>query len=252
VAERLIAARANRTAIPQITAESPELSLVDAYRVQSMLLDSAVGAGDKLCGYKMGLTSQAKQKDVGVSEPIRGFLLKSTEITKGAPLKRDRYIHPRVEPEIAIILKHELSGTDITVREVVPAIECILPAIEIVDSRYQNFQFTLPDVVADNTSAAAFILGEVDLLPQLSDLNLLGVLVKKNGELLETGAPAAALGNPLLSVVWAARDVMQRDGRSLPAGSVILTGGLTTSVSVQRGEWIEIEWESERFHIPIE
>lgn len=251
-AVRLNRARVDRQAVSQLTKEFPDFTLDQAYQVQAALLENAMGTGEKLCGYKMGLTSEAKQKDVGVAEPIRGFLIKSTELSKGAGLPRDKFIHPRVEPEIAVILKHELKGPEITVREVVPAIAAILPAIEVVDSRFENFKFTLQDVVADNCSSAAFILGEVDLLAHLSDLNLLGVLVKKNGVLLETGVPAAALGNPLLSVVWAARDLALREGRALPAGSVILTGGLTASVSVEKGDWIEIEWETERFHIPIE
>jgi 2-oxo-3-hexenedioate decarboxylase len=244
IAENLRQAMVNRTPVSQISHQYPEFSLKDALEVQELGFVLAQAAGECLCGYKMGLTSKAKQRDVNVFEPIRGYLLKSFEIPKNGTLAMNARIHPRVEPEVAVVLKNELKGPGVTLRDVVSSLEAVYPALEIVDSRYEGFIFKLEDVIADNTSAAGFMVGRVNLLHDLDRLNLMGISVRKNGAIVETGAPAAVLGDPLLSVVSLANSLAE-EARSLPPGYVILTGGITQSVSFQKGDRIEVEWPQE-------
>jgi 2-oxo-3-hexenedioate decarboxylase len=242
LATTLREARENRQAIAPLTATEP-LTLEQAYAVQEIGRELALAGGETVCGYKMGLTSRAKQRDVQVFETIHGYLLRSMEVLPGQTVATATRIHPRVEPEVAVVLKRPLRGR-VSLRELVSAIEGIYPALEILDSRYESFSFRLPDVIADNTSASGFAVGSRNLLPYLDELTLLGVSMRKNGELLETGTPAAAMGNPLFVVI----DLLQclaRENRQLEPGMVVLTGGLTASVPFAKGDWIEIEWPGE-------
>lgn len=244
IAESLRQAFLNRTPITQISKKFSSFNLADALEVQELGFNLAQEAGEQLAGYKMGLTSKAKQRDVNVFEPIHGYILKSFEISKGEIVEMQKRIHPRVEPEVAVVLKHELKGPGVTLRDVVAALDGVYPALEIVDSRYEGFIFKLEDVIADNTSAAGFMVGRVNLVKQLHDLNLMGVSVRKNGMILETGAPAAVLGDPLLSVASLA-NTLGKESKSIPPGLVILTGGITQSVPFQKGDRIEVEWPQE-------
>lgn len=244
IAAKLRRAREDHMPIAQITSMSDAFSLADAYEVQRILYEQALAEGKHHCGYKMGLTSPAKQVDVGVFEPIRGFLLSEMEWEKGRDLEMNRFIHPRVEPEVAVVLKDRLYGSDVSLRDVVSRLAFIGPACEIVDSRFENFKFTLPDVIADNSSAAGFMVGSGNLLSELSRLRLMGIAIRKNGVIVETGAPAAVLGDPLLSVVALARSLAKEE-KALEPGKVILTGGITTSVSFTKGDVLEVIWPGE-------
>lgn len=244
IAESLRQAFVTKTPIQQISKSIPSLSLKDAVEIQEIGFNLAQEAGEQLAGYKMGLTSKAKQRDVSVFEPIHGYILKSFEIPKGGVVSMKERIHPRVEPEVAVVLKTELRGPGVTLRDVVAALDGVYPALEIVDSRYEGFIFKLEDVIADNTSAAGFMVGRVNLMPQLNELNLLGISVRKNGAIVETGAPAAVLGDPLLSVVSLA-NTLGKESKSILPGMLILTGGITQSVSFKAGDRVEVEWPYE-------
>lgn len=244
IAEMLRKAMLTGNPVTQISKTFPNFSLKDATKVQDLGFILAQEAGEILAGYKMGLTSRAKQRDVNVFEPIRGYMLRSSEIPKQGFINMKARIHPRVEPEVAIVLKHELRGPGVTLRDVLKALDGVYPALEIVDSRYEGFIFKLEDVVADNTSAAGFMVGRVNLMAQLDELNLLGITVRKNGAIVETGAPAAVLGDPLLSVMSLANS-LGAESKGLPPGLVILTGGITQSVSFAKGDRIEVEWPQE-------
>ena len=224
--------------------ESQSLTLAEGYAVQSAGLALRQEAGEILCGYKMGLTSRAKQRDVNVFEPIRGYLLRSYEVLRGEPVRTGGRIHPRVEPEVALIFKDPVGGKYASVREVVSSLASVVPACEIIDSRYEAFSFKLGDVVADNTSASGFMLGSWELKGALNEVPLLGVTMKKNGQLVETGAPAAVLGDPLISAVQAVR-MLAEEGKRIEAGMVLLTGGITAAVPFQAGDWIEMIWPGE-------
>lgn len=244
IAQALQSAAAEVRPVPAFSLAHPQFSLEEAYQVQSIGLESALARGAKLCGYKMGLTSRAKQKDVNVHEPIRGYLLSQMEVTKSEPVSTKNRIHPRVEPEVAVILKSRLAGPNVSLHDVEQAIGVVTPALEILDSRYESFQFQLPDVVADNTSASGFILGGQNWIEQLRELRLFGVTVKHNGVIVETGCPAAVMGDPLLSVVALAR-ALAKENKAIEPGMVVLTGGITTSVSFKAGDFIEVVWPTE-------
>lgn len=237
-------ARRNKQPIVAFSGNEAEFTLEEGYAVQRALLEMALADGEELAGFKMGLTSRAKQRDVGVDSAIHGFILKSQEEEKGGTVNLGHRIHPRVEPEVAAVLGKPLGETPPTLREVRLAVSGLFPALEILDSRYQGFSFRLPDVVADNTSASGFMLGHQDLTGYGGELPWLGVSMKKNGELIDTGCPAAVFGDPLLSVLALAKE-FYKAGRVLSPGSVILTGGLTAAMPITPGDFVEVIWPNE-------
>jgi 2-oxo-3-hexenedioate decarboxylase len=240
LAGRLRKARLEGKAIAPITSELPDFSWESAYRVQEAALGLDLAGGDRLSGYKMGLTSLAKQRDVNVHEPIRGYLLASMEVDPGASVTTKGRIHPRFEPEVAVVMQRMPTS----VRDLRDAIEGVYPALEILDSRFEGFQFQLPDVIADNTSASGYLIGRRRLPVDPDELRLLGVVVRKNGSIEHTGAPAAVLGDPFRSV-WALARALAAQGKKLEAGQVILSGGITASLPFSAGDVLEVEWPGE-------
>lgn len=241
-AKTLQEARLQRRAIAPLSSTAP-LTLEDGYAIQEIGREMRLAEGERMCGYKMGLTSRAKQRDVQVFEPIRGYLLQSMEIGLGQPIETAGRIHPRIEPEVAVTFKSVLKGR-VTLRDVLRSLEAVYPAAEILDSRFEAFSFRLPDVVADNTSASGFVIGSRNLLPEIDELGLFGITVRKNGEVAETGTPAAVLGNPLLAVVDLVNG-LAREGKGVEPGMVCLTGGITASVTLAKGDWVEMLWPGE-------
>ncbi|ATY85436.1 4-oxalocrotonate decarboxylase [Kyrpidia spormannii] len=228
-------------AMRKLTLEYPELTVEQAYRIQALAVERELAAGDRLIGWKMGLTSRAKQVSVGVDEPIYGRLLGAMEL-KTPILSVTGLVHPRVEPELALVLKGRLEGDSITPRDVWRATECVVPALEVIDSRYENFSFTLVDVVADNASSSRFYLGEQGFSPYHTQWDEVGVVVRKNGTVVQTGAGAAVLGHPVRSVVMLAQ-MLAREGLALEPGMVILTGGITEAVSVAPGDRLQVAFD---------
>lgn len=245
VAKLIHDARIGRRTISSFAEATPALTLDTAYQAQHAGLELCLAEGDVLCGYKMGLTSRAKQRDVNVHESIHGYLLERMEIPKNGLVSTMDRLQPRLEPEVAVMLRKHISGKDVTLREVRDAVGSAVPALEILDSRFNNFQFELADVVADNTSASGFMLGDWDLWSRWEQVRLMGVTVRKNGEVMTTGAPAAVLGDPLLSVLELVHQLAKYENRGLEAGMVVLTGGITASIPFQRGDLIEVVWPGE-------
>jgi 2-oxo-3-hexenedioate decarboxylase len=237
LAAKLAAAASERRAIPMLSSELPELGVEDAYAIQERLIAGQLGAGDSLVGYKLGLVSRAKQEAMGVSEPLWGRLTESMLMAEMEPLDTATLIHPRVEPEIAFLLGRDLEAVGASVPSVIAATEVVLPALEVLDSRYEDFRFTLPDVIADNASAARIILGGRCLPPDRLDLQLEGMVLRRNGEVTHTAAGAAIGGHPAEMVAWLAR---QAGG--IPAGSVVLSGGLTAPVELEPGTVVSAEF----------
>ena len=150
----------------------------------------------------MGLTSRAKMKQVSVDEVVWGRLTDAMRLEEGASLSRRRFVHPRIEPELAFLLKAPLTG-EVTAAEAMEAVAAIAPAMEIIDSRYQNFKFALPDVIADNSSSSGFVVGDWSRPDQ--DFSNLGLVMEVDGRPVEIGSTAAILGDPIRSLVAAAR-----------------------------------------------
>lgn len=233
-AERLFAAARVRTPIEPLTDADPELTVDEAYAIQDELIGLYELDGDRVIGAKLGLTSPAKQLQMGIAEPIRGWLTQQMILAPGEGLQVDSLGQPRAEPEIAFILGRGLAGADSSPTDVLEAVDSVHPAIEILDSRYAGYRFTLPDVIADNTSGGRFVLGPGHALADIPDLGLLGCVFEADGTLRGTAAGAATMGHPALATAWLARGLAGRD-RTLRAGDIVLTGGLTAVVELRAG-----------------
>ncbi|HXZ15794.1 MAG TPA: fumarylacetoacetate hydrolase family protein [Roseiarcus sp.] len=223
------------SAIPQFTEQGP-LSVADAYAVQAASIERRLKRGEKLVGVKMGLTSRAKMRQVNVNEVVWGRLTGAMRLEEGASLSRRRYVHPRIEPELAFLLKAPLAG-EVTAAEAMAAVGGIAPAMEVIDSRYRNFKFALPDVVADNSSSSGFVVGDWSRPDQ--DFSNLGLVMEVNGRPVEIGSTAAILGNPARSLVAAARLAGAALGR-LEAGFIVLAGGATAAHSLNVGARVRL------------
>ncbi len=239
LAKRLEQAQLTGATINKVTDDYPNLDWGDAYNIQWAIRQRKLDRGGRIVGLKMGLTSWAKMRQMGVETPIYGFLVDEFSVPDGGVVDAGKLIHPRVEAEIAVVTGRELRGPGCQVAQVAAAIDCVLPAIEVIDSRYENFRFDLPSVISDNCSAARFCVGGITRRLKDLDLKTLGVVLEKNGEVVETGAGAAVLGHPLNSVAMLANLLSERGPQELntiPAGTFILTGAVTAAVAVQAGD----------------
>lgn len=230
IAARLQKAVADRTPVDSFAAEYPDLDLAAGYAVQRILR----AAAGPLAGWKLGVTSRAKQAQVGVASPIFGFLAAANALDLGAPLDTGELIAPRCEPEIVLVLGRDLAGTHVTATDVLAATVGVAVGIEVLDSRYRDYRFTMADVCADNTSAGRFLVGTPVPVTGL-DLRLVGVVLEHNGEVVATASGAASLGHPAAAVAWMVRAMAGRD-EGLRAGDVVLSGGLTAAVPVTPGD----------------
>ena len=220
---------------PKITDEHPDMDWADAYAIQDAILERQLGRGARVIGLKAGLTSHAKMKQMGVETPVFGFLVDHFSVPEGSEVKTSELIHPKVEPEIAFVLKHALKGPGCHIGAVLAATDFVMPGIEVIDSRYRDFKFDLKSVVADNTSASRFVVGGRALRASEVDLRTVGIVLEKNGEPVAMGAGAAVLGHPAAAIAMLANHLGAR-GREIPAGSVILSGGVTEAVAVVAGD----------------
>jgi 2-oxo-3-hexenedioate decarboxylase len=242
IADELLAAERERKEIPQFSEAHPDLDLATAYRAQRAFVQAKLDAGDTLVGYKLGLTSRNKQQAMGVDAPLYGRVTSSMISTFGEPVRFDRFIHPRVESEIAFLLGRDVPAPA-TVTSVLAATEVVFGAVDVLDSRYEAFRFTLEDVVADNASAGAFYLGPVARRPdELEDLRLTGCVVRVDGEVAMTAAGAAVMGHPAASVAWLANQ-LAGEGERLRAGQLVFSGGVTAPVPVVSGGSVTFEFD---------
>lgn len=239
LAERVDAAARDAKAIAQLTTDIPGLSVDDAYAVQAMSIRRRIDRGERRIGVKMGLTSRAKMIQVGVDEVVWGRLTDAMLVEEGGVIDIARYVHPRVEPEVAFLMKAPLAGT-VTAVEAMAAVEAVAPAIEIIDSRYENFKFALADVVADNSSSSGLVIGSWNA-PSV-DFGNLGVVLYVNGRPAQIGSTAAILGNPVRSLVAAARMVAQW-GERLNPGDIVMAGGVTAAHALKPGEVVRADVE---------
>jgi 2-oxo-3-hexenedioate decarboxylase len=228
------------TAATQLIETHPDLTIEDAYAIQLLNVKRRWARGERRAGYKMGLTSRAKMQQVGVSEVIWGRLTDAMRLEEGGVLSLSSYVHARVEPEIAYIIGKPLSG-NVSAVEALAAVEAVAPAMEIIDSRYKNFKFSLPDVIADNSSSSGFYVGA--WAKPDTDVSNLGIIVEVNGRAVQVGSSAAILGNPVRSLVSAAR-LVGRAGESLMPGDIVLAGGATAAHALTVGEHIRTVFQT--------
>jgi len=236
-ADELADAERGRRTVAMITTREPGFGLAHAYDVQHLNVERRIAAGDVPLGFKLGLTSRAKQEAMGVAEPLWGRLTAGMVHEEGEPLELAALVHPRVESEIAFLVGRDIDGPTATVASVLAATEGVLPALEILDSRFDDFKFALPDVVADNASAARIVLGGRLLPPHAADWQLEGMVLRDAGEVVHTAAGAAVSGHPAAAVAWLARAV-----GGLPAGAIVLSGGLTAPIPLRPGAAVTAEF----------
>ncbi len=242
LAEHLENAELQREAVRKITDEYPDMDWDDAYAIQDAIRARKEARGTRIAGLKMGLTSFAKMRQMGVSDPVYGFLTDYGACMDGAAIDTGTLIHPKVEAEIAFVLKAPLRGPGCHIGDVLAATDFVVPAVEVIDSRYENFRFDLKSVIADNTSSARFVVGGTHRGAEGLDLRNLGVVLEKNGEVVATAAGAAVLGHPANSVAMLANMLGAR-GRELPAGTFIMTGGATEAIAVAAGDNITVRYQ---------
>jgi 2-oxo-3-hexenedioate decarboxylase len=223
--------------IDKLTLKTP-FGVDQGYLIQRASMARRAARGDVRIGMKMGLTSRAKMQQMGVLDPIYGTLTSAMLMSDGGTLQRSAHCHPRVEPEIAFLLGKPLRGV-VSMAQAWAAIDGVCAALEVIDSRFRNFEFTLPDVVADNGSSARFVLSST-IRPRDLDVSNLGMVMKKNGVVAEVGSSAAVLDHPLRSLV-ALCEQLARVEDGLHAGDIIMTGGATAAIPVQPGDWVSVE-----------
>lgn len=230
----LLAGVDERREVEAITKQLDDLGLDDAYAIQAALLELQLGRGDSLAGAKLGLTSVAKQEQMGVSEPVYGWVPTSSVLDSTGNVAIDELIHPRCEPELVFVLAESLSGPGVTANDVLDATSKVVGGIEVIDSRYEAFSFTLPDVIADNTSAARVAIGSDGIAPREADLTTLGCVFEVDGAITGTATGAALLGDPALCVAMLANH-LGKHGQKLEAGWIVMAGAATDARPLARG-----------------
>lgn len=227
----------------KITNDYPELTNEQAYDIQHEIVRIKSQSGDRVIGLKMGLTSISKMKQMGINDPLYGHLFDYMMIDDQGEISISDLIHPKAEAEIAFIMGKDLAGEDLDEETILDAIKFVVPAIEIVDSRYENFNFTLKDVIADNCSSSRLILGSRFINPKGLELDLLGATLAINNEIIDSGTGAAVLGHPLKPVIVLAK-LLSKRGLKINAGSLILTGGITKAHNFREGDMVCVRIEN--------
>lgn len=239
----LFEAEKERREIKKFVDDYPELTIDVAYDLQEALIAKKVAEErTTVSGWKLGLTSKAKQQMMGVHEPSYGVLLANMALSPNEPISMAPFIHAKIEPEIAFVLKKDLNGPVVTVADVLAATDYVTAAMEIIDSRYVNFNFTLPDVIADNSSSSRYILSEVRHDVRDIDLTLMGCVFKKDNDVIATTTAASVMGNPARAVAWMANKLLAR-GQKVRAGDVVLSGALTGAETIVAGSEYSVSFD---------
>ncbi|MDE3009350.1 MAG: 2-oxopent-4-enoate hydratase [Pseudomonadota bacterium] len=235
----LYQALVERRTVSPLTSRGLDIGIDDAYRIQTRILERRLAAGEAVIGKKVGVTSKVVQDMLDVRQPDFGYLTSGMLYNEGQAIPADTLIQPRAEGEIAFVLKRDLMGPGVTNADVLAATEGVMACFEIVDSRIQDWKIRIQDTVADNASCGVFVLGDRLVSPRGLDLPLCGMVLEKNGEIVGTGAGAAALGSPVNAMTWLA-NTLGRLGIPLKAGEVILSGSLAALIPVKAGDSLRV------------
>lgn len=239
-AQSLIDAEKERKPMVQLSKTWPEITIDDAYAIQGLVNDMKVAKGSKVIGNKIGLTSKAMQQSSQIDEPDFGVLHDYMRIEDGAKVPFERFIVPRVEPELVFVLGKPLKGPGVGLLDVLRATEYVVPAIEIIDARVQNPR-KIFDTVADNGAAAGLVVGGRAIGPMEVDLRWVSALLYRNAEIEESGVAAGVLGHPAVAIAWLANKV-GRFGTVLEPGRVMLSGSFTRPVWAQKGDTLRADF----------
>lgn len=243
VADVLLEAERSATARTSIATEWPELDVETAYRVQDRALQRRRDRGETTVGVKLGLTSKAKQAQMNVDEPSVAWLTDAMELAGGSPIPHGSLIHPRAEPEIVFVMRERLRGPGVTAATALSAVGSVICGLEIIDSRFAGYGFTLPDGIADNNSSGAFATGPVARSVDGMDLALEGCLLEVDGAVVDSAAGASVLGHPAEALAFAANQLGRR-GHAIEPGWLVFTGGMTNAVPVEPGARIAAHFTS--------
>jgi 2-oxo-hept-3-ene-1,7-dioate hydratase len=247
LARRLDEAEKSRVQIRQFSLEYPQITIDDAYAVQQEWIAIKVGAGRRIKGHKIGLTSKAMQYSSNISEPDYGSLLDDMFFYDGAELPFSRFIVPRVEVELAFVLSRPLQGPDCSIFDVLSATDYVVPAIEIIDARIHQVDPETKvtrkvfDTISDNAANAALVIGGRPFKPLDADLRWISAICWRNGSIEESGVAAAVLNHPANGVAWLANKLAAHDV-SLAAGEIILGGSFTRPVNAKQGDTFHIDY----------
>ncbi|MDO8778292.1 MAG: fumarylacetoacetate hydrolase family protein [Burkholderiaceae bacterium] len=238
LAQRVDDAARQAQAVAQF-GEEERMSVENAYSIQSASIQLRVARGERRTGVKMGFTSRAKMVQMGVHDMIWGRLTDAMAEEDGGQVSLGRFVHPRVEPELAFLLGKPLPA-GASLAQALDAVIAIAPALEIIDSRFENFRFSLEDVVADNASSSGYVIGPWQDPHQ--DFSNLGLIMSVNGAPRQVGSTAGILGNPLRSLVAAAR-LSAEAGEPLQEGWLVMAGGATAAEPLKPGQHISLEMQ---------
>ncbi len=236
-AAMLLRAYSERDPIDPLVQQQDDLEIEDAYAIQRLQIQSWEKRGDAIRGHKVGLSSTVMQRQMSVDQPDFGHLTASMFYLEHQPITIARFLQPRIEPEIAFVLKHPLVGPGVTLADAARAVDFALPALEIIDSRIRDWNISIVDTIADNASCGGVVLGHRPRLLSELDLTLAGCTLHHNGALAATGAGGAILGSPLNSLVWLA-NTLGNFGVELRENEVILPGSMTRSIPVASGDTV--------------
>ena len=224
----------NANPVTQLSNDS-KITLEDAYEIQAESMERRYARGESILGIKMGFTSLAKMKQMGVHDMIWGRLTDTMQINPNGELHSQNFIHPRAEPEIAFLLKKDVENP-VSLEEIDEYLAGVAPAIEIIDSRYKDFKFSLEDVIADNCSSSAYVIGEWHA-PD-TDISNVPITIGADGNVQQSGSSKAILGNPLKSFIEATRLALHY-GQELKKDMIILAGAATPAIHINKGETVE-------------
>ncbi|MEJ5997829.1 2-oxo-hept-4-ene-1,7-dioate hydratase [Corynebacterium sp. H130] len=241
IADDLARAEADRTMIPRLTAQYPEMTVEDSYAVQNEWKKRGIDAGRRLVGRKIGLTSKVMQEATGITEPDYGAIFDDMVFENGSVIEHARFSNVRIEVELAFVLKEDLSGPNCTIFDVLRATEYVVPALEILSSRIEMEDRTIVDTISDNAAMGGMVYGGNPVAPSDVDLRWVSALLYRNETIEDTGVAAAVLNHPAMGVAWLANKLAAH-GDSLKAGEIILAGSFTKPMWVHPGDTVHADY----------
>ncbi|MGF6887894.1 2-keto-4-pentenoate hydratase [Nocardia sp. GAS34] len=241
LAAELAAAERDRVPIDPLVVRHPGIDVVDAYEIQLINIRKRLDAGAKVVGHKVGLSSEAMQKMMGVDEPDYGHLLADMQVFEDVPVDTSKYLYPRVEVEVGFVLGADLPGEDCTEADVLAATVAYAPSIELIDTRIKDWKIALCDTIADNASSCGWVLGPERVAPDQLDIKKIDARLTRNGEVVAEGRSDAVLGDPTIAVAWLARKVASF-GVRLKAGDIVLPGSCTRAIDARPGDVFHAEF----------
>lgn len=242
VAEQIVTGRSQVEAMAPISARYPEFDMADAYHVQKLVNQHRLEQGARVIGYKIGLTSKAVQQQLGVDQPDYGVLFADMELLNGDTVDASTLIAPKAEGEIGFCFKRDLTHHDLTLMELLSAIDFFFPVIEIVDSVVKDWKINIVDTVADNASSGLYMASKKHFSPKGVDFEALAVEIEQDGETVSSGVGSACLGNPLLSTLWLAKKMVELN-TPIRRGQIVLSGALAPMVDLKPGVELKFKFK---------